>query len=477
MITRYIVGGLLTAASCWTVACGTNSDTVGTSHSTPSTPPSQPAVEVSPEVETAQTQAIVKPEPPVPEPGEIKKRVLAKRILDGSKNVVLGQQCTFTNGKCDLSTVVLTLDGTLLSFRAKDASDAAPFGQWGALRAYKEQGGFVLRVKHEEELQHLHVQVDNGTLTEIKSLRFPRQLSKTFPKDVDFDGDGQPDTLRLTCSATYFSNLPTACEDGFKLWLNDSVVYENRALFAEFKTIELQAFTHKNVAAVRIAAPEMSEGEATMVTILSSKDGKLSESYSDTVFGAVIWKDKGNFTVQESICDRPARLKYFENRAPKVLAYGRERYRNNHYTWDGLSMTNQESKKWKKRRSECQTEGRCPYVYAGTSDTKLGEILRDLVGASSWQNQFLEIPRSLVEDGKLSVLISEEKFGEVTYIDAAWLMVGDTRIMPSSCPQGLCMQDAKTMSLAEGDSIRLQFENLPADGTIRLFANGYYLYQ
>ncbi|MBL4632389.1 MAG: hypothetical protein JKY56_00880 [Kofleriaceae bacterium] len=476
MITRYIVGGLLIAASSGTVACGTNSDTVGASHSTPSAPLAQPVVDdVAPE--KLPIEAVVVPEIKPPIPGVVTQTIIHRRIKDGSKTVVLGKQCTLFNDVCDTTTIALTLDGNVLSFQANDAAKAAPFGQWQALRAEAAQGGFVLRVKHEEELQHIHVQIDNGTLTETTSMRFPRTLSKTFPTTLDFDGDGQADTLRLTCSATYYSNLPTACKSGFKLWLNDSVVYENQDLFAEFKTIELLAFTHKNVAAVRISAPLDGEGEATFVTILSSKDGTLVESFSENVFGALTWKDNGSFTLHETICDRPARLKYFEKREPKVLAYGRERYRNNQFTWDGQSMTNQESKKWKKRRSECQTEGRCPYVYAGNSDTKLGEILRDLVGTKNWKNQSLEIPRSLVEDGKLSVLISEEKFGEVTYIDAAWLMVGDTRIVPSSCPQGLCMQDTKTMSLAKGDSIRLQFEDLPADGTIRLFANGYYLYQ
>jgi len=117
------------------------------------------------------------------------------------------------------------------------------------------------------------------------------------------------------------------------------------------------------------------------------------------------------------------------------LSYGREGYRNNRYRWNGQYITNKVPKKWKTRRSRCQSEGRCPYVYAGKSDTKLGEILTNFVGTKRWRDQSILVPRALVEKQSLSILVSEEKLGEVTHIDSVWLMVDDTKLLPRSCPR------------------------------------------
>lgn len=470
MRTLYIVGGLFLATGC-----GTSSNPV----QGPAVPPVQPATTT----EIVEAPPIEVPPPVIEEPGKVIDVSLRTAVNSNDEKFTLGKRCTFIDDKCDPSTITLTLDGKVLSFRAKNSKPAAPFGQWEKMRVFNSSSGnesMYLSLQHESEFEHLRFEIDNGVLNETGSERFPTTISKTIPNTIDFNEDGKPDILRFTCDAALLSSeRPTACGGGFNLWLDERKVHTDKNTYAETDGIVVTPFTHNSVHAIRIASQQDEEGwiPPTLTTILVAKAGVMEIGFTDTVFGKVTWKDNGSFAVEESVCDKPARLKYSENGDAKVLAFGKERYRTRKYTWDGRTITDMVPKRWKTRRSKCQTEGRCPYVYAGKSDTKLGEILRNLVGTKRWKNQYLEIPRDLVEEGHLSIKIAEEKVGEVTHIDSVWLMVGDTRILPRDCPNGLCSKDTNTMSLGLGDSIRLEFDKVPSGGEIRLFANGYYLYQ
>ena len=119
----------------------------------------------------------------------------------------------------------------------------------------------------------------------------------------------------------------------------------------------------------------------------------------------------------------------------------------------------------------------CPVVRVGASDEAVGEILRDLRGASHERWQSLTIPASRVDtDGWLTVTLREEKH-EVTRVDGAYLEADGVCIEPEGCGSSdapaWCVADGVRAVLPPGQSIRMRFR-VGAAREITLWASGYY---
>jgi len=213
-----IVVGLL-----FVVSCGANSE----APQTPSLAPTSVAtseVPITVVEEPTVIKAVIEAAVIPPAPGMVTDR----ELWVGTKNVhakgggniepiKLGKRCTFIGSHCDLSTAVLTLDGSVLDFKPDNSDTASPFGDWKSLSAYSTRKA---PIQHETEFGHIRTTLDNGVFTQMESLRFPRTIEKTIPNTLDFDGDDSPDVLRLTCKATtYATRQPTACR-GYTLWMN-----------------------------------------------------------------------------------------------------------------------------------------------------------------------------------------------------------------------------------------------------------------
>ncbi len=393
------------------------------------------------------------------------------------KPLLFERQCSFTQDQCDPSTVVLLLNGTILSYKPSLGTAAAPFGVWSEMNARIDKNqSIVFMFKYDTLYQHAQIQIDSNSISETSSKQWPTTIVWDFPELSITDDAGKTEHLQYQCQAFAMSYDPTDCQD-IVVSLGNTKIYEEKDTIVS-SDVKIDILHHENAPTILIATqPIDEEGESTQLTLLAKKDGTFQPTYQEDIYGTFTWQDDGNWSVEETICDRPANLRYSETGKVKVLKYGRESYRKVRYLWKDGALSVQAPKRWKNRKSECQTEGRCPYVYAGSSQTKLGEILRDQVGTEKWKNQFIEIPRNLVAvDGSLSIVVAEEKPDEITYIDAMWLEVGGQRIRADRCEAATCVQDRSTLSLSQGQSTRLQFSNIPATGTIRFFANGYYNY-
>lgn len=74
---------------------------------------------------------------------------------------------------------------------------------------------------------------------------------------------------------------------------------------------------------------------------------------------------------------------------------------------------------------------KCPFVYAKKNGTyqKIDEILRNQMSSKLDKYDYLDIPYEMINNGKLTVKISEEK-DEISYLDHIYLQVGDKTIKP-----------------------------------------------
>jgi hypothetical protein len=119
----------------------------------------------------------------------------------------------------------------------------------------------------------------------------------------------------------------------------------------------------------------------------------------------------------------------------------------------------------------------CPVVRVGAGAEAVGEILRDLRGASLERWQPLTIPASRVDtDGWLTVTLREEKH-EVTHVDGVYLDVDGVRVEPEGCASNdapaWCVADGARTTLPPGQSIRMRFR-VGAAREVTLWATGYY---
>lgn len=124
----------------------------------------------------------------------------------------------------------------------------------------------------------------------------------------------------------------------------------------------------------------------------------------------------------------------------------------------------------------------CPFVSVRGEGgwVQQGEILRSLRDPRLQAAQALALPAAPTCSTRVRVRLSEEK-SETTFLDAAWLEVGERSLAPSLCAGGaraaLCDDDGTFHRLHTGERVDLQFE-VPAELACEpktLWADGYYV--
>lgn len=129
------------------------------------------------------------------------------------------------------------------------------------------------------------------------------------------------------------------------------------------------------------------------------------------------------------------------------------------------------------KAQDCGQLAACPWIYVDTADgpVKVGEILRDLRGRTSYALQALALPAA--PRGTLSLRVVEEE-DEVTFLDEIYVEAGGERIYPTACSAAArpayCEADHVPLRMQKGDVLRLAFE-LPAAAEPVVFARGYYI--
>ncbi|MBS1118229.1 MAG: hypothetical protein H6Q90_457 [Deltaproteobacteria bacterium] len=126
-------------------------------------------------------------------------------------------------------------------------------------------------------------------------------------------------------------------------------------------------------------------------------------------------------------------------------------------------------------RQKCDELAACPFVYVvdSTGTRRMGEILRNLRGASAATLQSLAVTAGTATT---TIRIAEEK-PEVTFLDEVYLEVDGLRIAPRSCstavPPAYCVADGRPYVMRQGDVLDLEFPG--HGGAASLFARGYYI--
>jgi len=124
----------------------------------------------------------------------------------------------------------------------------------------------------------------------------------------------------------------------------------------------------------------------------------------------------------------------------------------------------------------------CPYFYLlgddGATFHRAGELIRDLVGSHSQRLETTHLVRPPVHDGRLTVVIREEK-DEVTRLDYVSLHVNGRTIAARAIePAGglLARRDGRYLVLEKGAEVRLTFDVTTAGDVTHatILAEGYY---
>lgn len=121
----------------------------------------------------------------------------------------------------------------------------------------------------------------------------------------------------------------------------------------------------------------------------------------------------------------------------------------------------------------------CPYVYVevGGRFVKQGEILRNLRSEelNAHQTLPLELPSAARSNGHVRVQLREEK-AETTYLDSIWLHAEGVDHAPVACDeQAYCTTDGEFHPLTQGQQLDLYFAVPPTVKDVTLHAVGHYV--
>ncbi len=404
--------------------------------------------------------------------GTVQSKKLTSKAGANRERVLLEAHCRVLNKECDAATVELTLEGKPVALQVPGAPEGAPYGDWASLGAYRSNDGMLmLRMKFASHHQHVGLNLAGAVFEIQKNSTWPAELGGELIPDADWQGGA----VHYRCDAFAMGWEPIDCEN-LEVFVGDQMLFHEEGVVAGTIEAKVLPATAKN--ALRISTKPLDGEWAPISTrVFAAVDGKTVPVWDSMSNGKHSYASNGSWDVVESECQKPAVLDYDEKREEDIVKkFGREALTKKRFVWNGTKVESKVVKRWTDRRSSCQTEGRCPHVYAGEASLFLGEILRNRVGKAAWANEFVEVPRELVENGALHVRLAEEKANERSFVDGVWLMVDGVRIAPESCTSPLCERDGETLSMSTGQAASFQFKNIPEQGVIRFFASGYYVY-
>tara|TARA_R110002073_G_scaffold177151_3_gene334990 strand:+ start:26398 stop:27795 length:1398 start_codon:yes stop_codon:yes gene_type:complete len=413
------------------------------------------------------------PSTPSPPMGELKTKRLTNKAGPAREVALLEAQCRVVEKACDPATVQLTLDGKPIALQVPGATEAAPYGDWSSMSTYRTDDGLLrLSMKFASHHQHLGLVLQNDVFEIKNNSKWPSELAGGLIAAEEW----QEGAVHYRCNAFAMDWEPVDCDD-LEVFIGEEQLFRDEGVFSA--AIEARVLSGGSNRALRISTkPLDGEWQPVSTRIFASVEGKTVPVWKAMNNGVHSYADDGSWEVTESECRKPAELDYDDKLDKEIVRkYGKEAFTKKRFAWDGTKVVSKVVKRWTDRRSTCQTEGRCPHVYAGDASVFLGEILRDRVGKAAWANEFIEVPRELVREGTLTMRLAEEKTQERTFVDGVWLVVDGVRIEPTACASPLCERDGQTLSMTTGDAIELSFKNIPETGVIRFFASGYYVYE
>ncbi len=408
-----------------------------------------------------------------PELGTLKMKKLTAKAGPKRDDALLQAQCRVVNKECDLATVKLMLDGEPLDLRVPGATEQAPYGDWASLRTHRSDDDVLtLSMKFASHYQHLGLVLRGGVFEVQNSTRWPVEIRGELVSASDWEAGA----IRYRCDAFAMGNEPIDCEN-LEVFVGDEQLFREAGIVSG--KIDAQVLPAGAKKALRISTVHIDgEWEPVSTKVFATVDGKTVPVWDSMSNGKHRYAKDGSWEVTESECRKPAELDYDDKLGEEIVRkYGKEAFTKKRFVWTGTQVQSKVVKRWTDRRSACQTEGRCPHVYAGDESVLLGEVLRNRVGKAAWANEFVEVPRELVRDGTLKIRLAEEKANERTFVDRVWLVVNGMRIEPEACASPLCELDGKTLSMRTGDAVQLRFKNIPEAGVVRFFASGYYVYE
>ena len=115
----------------------------------------------------------------------------------------------------------------------------------------------------------------------------------------------------------------------------------------------------------------------------------------------------------------------------------------------------------------------------GNGFTRLGEILKDVVGVRNQKTTRHMLKASMIQNGLLKLRVREEKH-EITTINSLLIKINGVLYRPyiqGKQSTKLAHKDNQAITLRKGQSIEVTFhlpKNLPANAKIELLAHGYY---
>lgn len=407
------------------------------------------------------------------EVGTIQSKKLTAKAGANRERVLLEAHCRVINKECNPATVRLTLEGEPVTLQVPGAPEAAPYGDWASLGTYRSNDGMLmLSMKFASHHQHLGLKLADAVFEVQKNSKWPAELNGELIAAQDWQGGA----VHYRCDAFAMGWEPIDCEN-LEVFVGDQVLFQEEGVVAGTIEAKVLPATAKN--ALRISTKPLDGEWAPISTrVFAALEGKTVPVWDSMSNGKHSYAKNGSWDVVESECQKPAVLDYDEKREEDIVKkYGREALTKKRFVWNGTKIESKVVKRWTDRRSSCQTEGRCPHVYAGDESLFLGEILRNRVGKAAWANEFVEVPRELVANGALQVRLAEEKPNERSFVDGVWLMVDGVRVLPDACTSLLCERDGETLSMSTGQAASFQFKNIPEQGVVRFFASGYYVYE
>ena len=315
------------------------------------------------------------------------------------------------------------------------------------------------------------------------------KLTILLSDNTDLDGDGKPDRIEVECKPdpdTDPGKLQTCFldETPFVVRVNDSqhVIedsevgerYDKKTPKQRFgvKFIDITPKTRDRQLLLELSCGP-NECNHHNAYVIQYDGASVKELWHGTPESDIRWRKNGRWSSETTICLKEGKSREDGKGNWVVVKYGTEKVTPLSYRWTGTKVKVKRGKPFK-RKADCEIRGRCPFVYAGTEQVFLGEVLRNQVGFHSARPDTISIPRRLIQSNRLVIRITEEKYGETTWIDGISLQVGATRVDPDQCKQHWCKRDQRFFRLPFGRSIELTFSNLPKTGDVRLLVDGYY---